>query len=196
MIFEQRGTRGLLRGVVRHLTAERALEDDLIQEAIIHLWLREREYPGQKQSWYIQSCRLHLQNFLRKGRSVDSGKHRPTATLQDGEEEEQKEVIEGIHDPLLGLVCARDLVSELSKWLTPLEKQILSLGFDGLSSREIAIQLGLSHTTVNKYRRNIASLVSRLGLDESFTATPKRSALSTTPNTPFPPAHSKAKVAA
>ena len=41
MIFEQRSARGLLRGMVRRLTSERGLEEDLIQEAIIHLWLRE-----------------------------------------------------------------------------------------------------------------------------------------------------------
>jgi RNA polymerase sigma factor (sigma-70 family) len=166
MVYEQRRTRGLLRGMVRRLTAERVLEDDLIQEAIIHLWLREKEHPGQSQSWYIQSCRLHLQNFLRKGRSVDSGKHRPTAALHDGEDAEQEEADAVSDDRLVALVCARDLVSELSKWLTPVERQILNLGVDGLSLREIAIRLGLSHTTVNKHRRNIAGLASRLGLDE------------------------------
>ena len=187
MVFEQRRTHGILRGVVRRLTQERTLQEDLIQEAIIHLWLRETERPGQSQSWYIQSCRFYLQNLLRKGRSVDSGKHRPTPTLHDGsgEEEEQEEVNGGIHDTLFALVCARDLVSVLSKWLSPVEKQVLNLGVDGLSLREIAVRLGLSHTTVNKYRRNIARLASRLGLDESFTPRPKRTALPAKPNTPF-----------
>ncbi len=177
MLFEQRRTLGLLRGMVRCLAAERAVEEDLIQEAIIHLWLREKEHPGQSQSWYIQSCRLHLQNFLRKGRSVDSGKHRQTDSLRDGEDEEPEEVNGGPHDTLFAIVCARDLVSELSKWLSPVEKQILNLGVEGLSLREIAIRLGLSHTTVIKYRRNIAGLASRLGLEESFPVKLKHRAL-------------------
>ena len=63
---------------------------------------------------------------------------------------------------------------------------VLSLGREGLSLREIAIRLGLSHTTVINYRRNIARLASRLGLDESSTARLKRTALSAEPNTPFP----------
>jgi RNA polymerase sigma factor (sigma-70 family) len=196
MVFEQRGTRGLLRGVVRRLTQESSLQEDLLQEALIHLWARETEYPGQSRSWYIQSCRFHLQNLLRKGRSVDSGKHRPTATLHDGDDEEQEEVLAGVHDTLFALVCARDLMSELSRWLSPVEKQILDLGVDGLSLREIAIRLGLSHTTVIKHRRNIASLASRLGLDGSNTPGPRLPGLLAKPSAPFLPARSKAGAAA
>ena len=129
-----------------------------------------------------------MQNLLRKGRSVDSGKYRWTAVLPAQEDEDREEIEPGIHDPLFALVCARDLVSELSKWLSPVEKQVLNLGVDGLSLRDIAIRLGLSHTTVNKYRRNIAGLASRLGLEESFVARPKRPALPAKPNTPFPQA--------
>ena len=162
MIFEQRRTRGMLRGMVRRLTSDRALEEDLIQEAIIHLWLREEEHPGQSQSWYIQSCRLYLQNYLRKGRSVDGGNHRRAASLPVAEEE-QKDLELRADDTFLSLVCARDLVAELSKWLTPLEKEILSLAQEGLSLREIGERFGLSHTSVIRRQRKIAVLASRLG---------------------------------
>jgi len=161
MIYEQRHTRGLLRGIVRRLTTERGLEEDLIQEAIIHLWLREREKPGQSRSWYIQSCRLHLQNFLRRGRSVDDGKRRHVAGPPIAVEP-QEDLEARVDDTLLSLVCARDLVAELSKWLTPVEKQILSLAHDGLSSREIGERLDLSHTSILRRQRNIAALASRL----------------------------------
>ena len=169
MIFEQRNTRGLLRGVVRRLTTERALEEDLIQEAIIHLWLREKEHPGQRQSWYIQSCRLHLQNFLRKGRSVDGGKRRHAAGLPI-DPATQDDLETRVDDALLSLVCARDLVAELGKWLTPVEKEILSLAHDGLSLREIGERLNLSHTSVLRHRRSIALLTRWLGLAAPITA--------------------------
>jgi RNA polymerase sigma factor (sigma-70 family) len=185
MIYEERRTRRVLRGMVRRLTAEPAQEEDLIQEAIIHLWLREEEHPGQSHSWYIQSCRLHLQNFLRKGRSVDGGKRRQAASLLSPAEP-QEDLGLPTNDTLLSLVCARDLVAELSKWLTPLEERILSLSHDGLSLREIAIRLGLSHTTVIKHRRYIAGLASRLSPDGSYTAVLKPTALPAKPNTPLP----------
>jgi RNA polymerase sigma factor (sigma-70 family) len=161
MIFEQRHTRGVLRGMVRRLTTERALEEDLIQEAIIHLWLRERESPGQSRSWYIQSCRLHLQNFLRKGRSVDDGKRRHTRGPVI-EMEPQEDLEARVDNTIFSFVCARDLMAELSKWLTPREKTILALAHEGLSLREIGERLNLSHTSVLRHRRNIAALTRRL----------------------------------
>ena len=110
--------------MARRLTADRAWEEDLIQEAIIHLWLREKEHPGQTPSWYIQSCRLHLQNFLRKGRSIDGGNHRHAVSLPFMEEEQHPNL--GVDDSLFSRVCARDLVYELCKWLVPAEKAISS----------------------------------------------------------------------
>jgi RNA polymerase sigma factor (sigma-70 family) len=176
MIFEQRNTRGLLRGMVRRLTIEHALEEDLIQEAIIHLWLQEREHPGQSHAWYIQSCRLHLQNFLRKGRSVDAGKRRRAAGFPL-EPTTPKDLETPVDDTLLSLVCARDLLAELGKWLTPLEKQILSLAHDGLSLREIGERFHLSHTSVLRHRRSIAALASRLGSEAPLPVMPRRTAV-------------------
>jgi RNA polymerase sigma factor (sigma-70 family) len=165
--------------MVRRLTSERALEEDLIQEAIIHLWLREKERPGQRQSWYIQSCRLHLQNFLRKGRSVDGGNHRH-ALGSPVELEVQEDLETSVDDTLLSLVCARDLVAELSKWLTPVEQQILHLAHDGLSLREIGARLNLSHTSVIRRRRNIAALAGRLRAFAGLTNGKKKAARSGT----------------
>ena len=180
MIFEQRRTRGLLRGLVRRLTTDPALEDDLIQEAIIHLWLREKERPGQRPSWYIQGCRLYLQNYLRKGRSVDGGNRRFSVSLPMlGEQHENLEP--HTDDSLLSLVCARDVVRELSKWLTPLEKQVLNLSHEGLSLREIGERLNLSHTSIIRRQHNIASLARRLGFEAPRAAKLRRVAASLKP---------------
>ena len=41
-----------------------ALEDnfhareDLLQEALVHLWSSERQHPGQRRSWYLQSVKF------------------------------------------------------------------------------------------------------------------------------------------
>ena len=183
-VFEQGRTRDLLRGMVRRLAARRAWEEDLLQEAVIHLWFRENERPGQSASWYIQSCRFHLLNLLRKGRSIDSAKRHSTAALPDAdaEDEAQEAADPGIHDTLFALVCARDLVSELWKWLSPVEREILHLRLAGLSSREIAIPLGLSHTAVSHHRRNIARIASWLLLVESPTAKLRQTKVSLKPD--------------
>src|SRR5437667_3517932 len=75
MLVTQNQTRQVLRQIVFKLTPDLALRQDLTQEALLHLWLREQQCPGQSHSWYFQSCRFFLQNFMRNGRSVDSARH-------------------------------------------------------------------------------------------------------------------------
>src|SRR5689334_13988341 len=60
--------------MIRKLTPNAALREDLLQEATVHLWLTETRRPGQTRSWYLQSCRFHLQHYLNFGRSIDSAK--------------------------------------------------------------------------------------------------------------------------
>src|SRR5260221_11411582 len=63
----------LLRMIGR-ITPNFALRQDLLQEALIHLWLMEVRRPGQTRSWYLQSSKFHLLHFLASGRSVDCAK--------------------------------------------------------------------------------------------------------------------------
>src|SRR5689334_11740759 len=63
-----------LRHIVAGFSGNPALQEDLIQESLVHLWKVEREKPGQSKSWYLQSCRFHLQHWLASGRSLDSPK--------------------------------------------------------------------------------------------------------------------------
>src|SRR6185436_4097236 len=58
----------------RRMTPNAALQEDMLQEAMVHLWLTETRRPGQTRSWYLQSCRFHLQHYLNCGRSIDSAK--------------------------------------------------------------------------------------------------------------------------
>src|SRR6267378_1386006 len=63
----------LLR-MIERITPNFALRQDLLQEALIHLWLTETRRPGQTKSWYLQSSKFHLLHYLASGRSVDSTK--------------------------------------------------------------------------------------------------------------------------
>src|SRR5206468_9208579 len=60
--------------IISRLTADQALQDDLMQECLIRLWQLESEEPGRTRSWYLQNCRFHLQHWLASGRSLDSRK--------------------------------------------------------------------------------------------------------------------------
>jgi DNA-directed RNA polymerase specialized sigma24 family protein len=168
MLVYQNETREVLKKIVFKITADAALHDDLTQEALVHLWLREKQRPGQTQSWYLQSCRLFLQNYLRNGRSVSSTRHRKNLgsaiELEDlaGENTEGESVSCG---SVVALVSAREIISLLAKWLTPIEVKILDCLAEGLGMREIASRLRVSHTSVVRYRRRIAALATRLGVE-------------------------------
>jgi DNA-directed RNA polymerase specialized sigma24 family protein len=152
--------------MVRRMTANLALREDLLQEALIHLWLTEARRPGQTKSWYLQSCEYHLLHYLASGRSVDSGKRR-NGQLQPVHDSDQGDGFPEEMDcgnSVFASVSARDIISLLSPQLLPQEKAVLHCFADGLGPREIGRKLKMSHTMVIKHRRKIASLFNRLDL--------------------------------
>jgi RNA polymerase sigma factor (sigma-70 family) len=161
----------LLR-VVAAVAPDRCLREDLLQEAVIHLWQLRTHRPGQSSSWYLKSCQLHLLNLLRKGRSIDSLKHRQgRVRLSDiaadvsGESGGPDDLPgdSASKDSVFDLVSARDILASLCRWLDPPDRLILAHLADGLSLREIASRLQLSHTAVSKRQRKIACVAASLG---------------------------------
>jgi len=166
MIIDEMRPRELLRRIVCRLTPDTALREDLIQEAMVHLWLLEERRPAQSPSWYLQNCKFHLQNYIAAGKSVDSLKRKRgrVSFPRDGESIDEFRNSTGSDGADFAQLGARDIISLLSPRLTTVERSVLLHLADGLSAREIASKLGLSHPTVIKYRRNIAALAIRLGI--------------------------------
>lgn len=134
-----------------------------MQEALVHLWHTEEQHPGKSEAWYLQSCRFHLQNCRRRGRSVDSTKHR-WDQMEVGIE--PAEPAEPNEDPW-GQLMISEFVAELTRWLTPSEKDILLCLLEGLSARETARRLNVSHTLINRHRSQIAAMASKLEIPPS-----------------------------
>src|SRR6266481_3520362 len=172
MFVDELSTRESLVRMVRRMTANLALREDLLQEALIHLWLTETRRPGQTKSWYLQSCKYHLLHYLASGRSVDSGKRRAGQLQTAGDFDEWDAVAEKADsgNSVLTWVCARDIISLLSRQLLPHEKAVLHCFADGLGPREIGRKLKMSHTMVIKHRRKIASLFNRLECPKASSA--------------------------
>ena len=179
MHSEHPDSRSTLLRVVATLTSDRWIQEDLLQEAVIHLWQLKKLRPGQSASWYFKSCQLHLLNLLRKGRSIDSLKHRRdrirlpepgTDESSDGGGLYELSGNSDSEDSVFAQVSARDILSSLCQWLDPPDQLILDQLADGLSVREIASRLRLSHTAVLKRQRKIASVALSLGLCPSSNA--------------------------
>src|SRR5215471_16603655 len=119
MYLDKPATREALLKIITTITRHEALQDDLLQEALIHLWMIETRRPYQTKSWYLQSCKFHLLHYLGAGRSVDSAKRRNGQLAETEltlwlEEAEQVDA----EDAVLTAVCANDLLSLLSRRLS------------------------------------------------------------------------------
>ena len=158
--------REALAQMSRRLTGNAALREDLLQEATVHLWLTEIRRPGQTRSWYLQSCRFHLQHYLNSGRSIDSAKRWRDQLVLNGHPSENEFATEpgDAGNSVLTSVSAREIMSLLAPLLSHQEQAVLDCLADGLGPRDIGRKLELSHTMVIRHRRKIASLFTRLEL--------------------------------
>ena len=169
MLFEVPSIKEQLAAIVQRVSWNPSWDDDLMQEALIHLWRLEEREPERTLSWYLQSCQFRLQHYIATGRSVDSWKRsrqRISLFAQDDEEEEGER-------PLPHYYCATSAVSDVSakemlcllqENLPQLYVAVLAQLSDGLSSREIGQKLGVSHKTILRYRRQIATVARGLGI--------------------------------
>jgi DNA-directed RNA polymerase specialized sigma24 family protein len=151
--------------IVITLEHNSSLQDDLLQEALIHFWLIQRQRTGQSLSWYLQSCRFHLLNHLSRGRSVDAWKRRHARHVLQEECDPENTLTFDVasDDTLMGSVTARDLIEVISQRIKPLERRTLSYLAEGFGVREIARKLHVSHQAVSKQRKRIATLAIQLG---------------------------------
>lgn len=167
MLIEDLETLEQLGKIVVRLTSNPALREDLMQEALIHLWQVQEQNPGQTKNWYLQNCRYRLLHYLALGRSVDSPKRRASQvhpSEHDDNPDEWLDRFEGA-DCVLQDVSARDMLASLAKLLSPREMLILQWLAEGLGTREIAKRIGISHPMVIKHRRKIAALARKLSIE-------------------------------
>jgi RNA polymerase sigma factor (sigma-70 family) len=170
-LCEQPKTQELLSRIVARVNHDAVWRDDLFQEGMIHLWLIEQARPHQSLSWYMKSCQYHLRDYMAMGRSIDSWKRRQTqVSLSDQEEDEQEPPSLGrrSEDTLLSEIGVLETMDLLRQRLTDKQHAVLVHLAEGLSSREIASKLSVSHKAVIKHRRKIASVAIASGITLTF----------------------------
>src|SRR5437016_926917 len=117
MLGEELQFQERLWGVIRKSKAPLNMHDDLHQIALVHVLEIESKEPGQTVSWYLDSCKRHLGDYLKKGRSVDAPKRRHLACAPpETDEDSNGWTPEGFiaKECVLAAVSAADLVSHLS----------------------------------------------------------------------------------
>src|ERR1041384_1765987 len=159
-----------LYGVAAHLTSDRELQKDLVQEMLLHLVRVEKDLPGRTVSWYITSCRFHAHHYLKRGRSVDSIKRcRDLVPLGEDHDDGDGGFVRCVDAADPGDAHAeflmQDFVNLLIVRLTDVQQQILFLLIRGHGVREIGRELSLSHPMISKHRKKIGRVASCLFAD-------------------------------
>lgn len=131
-------------------------DDDLMQEAIWHLWFKfkEGELEGKTDSYVLQGCYFHLKNYIRK--AMDKAKLLSLNAALDDEDVELEQRI-AFSDPAFDEMDEASFVKELPvlKSLSAREKKIMLLSLEGMTVREIGMKLGISHVMVVKIKKMI-----------------------------------------
>src|SRR6266496_6532 len=166
LLTDEPAVRNALLRMVVTLEDNFHAREDLLQEALICLWSRTRQYPGQRLSWYLQSVNFCLHHLRLSGRSLDSPKHRGAqaafADITEGWDQslEKLDFDEGI----VSEVNAHEIIDLLLSRLELPERRIFVRLVEGLGTRQIARILHVSHQSVIRHRRKIAMTALTLGI--------------------------------
>ncbi len=152
-----------LSWLVRGMSPNPSLYEDLMQEALVCFWRAQAANPGQTISWYKRRCRFHLQHLLGAGRSVDALKRGSSARPID----ESKGYEPAAEDDIFQEICAQDECDELARHLDAAGQRTLHLLTEGLTLREVARELQISHVAVVHRRERIAAEAVSIGLHPS-----------------------------
>jgi DNA-directed RNA polymerase specialized sigma24 family protein len=153
--------------MVERLAAAADQHDDLAQDAFLHLWLTEIQFPDRPLNWYYRACHFHIRHQLGRGRSLDSFKRRHLRCATEPspfETEPTDKEVAVVHETPLHYSCARDLLEQLASRLEHPARTVLGLLVAEYGVREIAELVGLSPAMVVRHRQCIAETAGRLGV--------------------------------
>lgn len=148
-----------LKGITHRLNGRFTFfnEEDLYQEAVVHLWMdfKDGKLDDKTSSYVLQGCYFYLKNYIRK---TQDGVSLVRLSSQEEDEDINLENLISLKNPgtdfkdLTNKIFLEDIQRE--NW-TDREKDVLSLGLRGMTTREIGHALGISHVAVVKLKSKI-----------------------------------------
>ena len=135
--------------------------DDLIQEALISLWKRFAcgQLRDKTISYVLKGCYFHIQNYIRTHKVRCDIKSLDEPIAREGPDIIYlKDIIpDTVESPLQRLNCKLIVDDLMHNGLRSREKEVVSLLYNGLTLREAAEALGISHVRVFKIKQAICS---------------------------------------
>ncbi len=150
-----------LKGIAYRLNGHFSFfnDEDLYQEALIHLWLnfKEGKLEDKTDSYILQGCYFHLKNYIRK--KYDKAKliSLGNMTNEEGETFDLENIL-SLEDPHYSfeLINCKMLIEKINhNGLTRREKEVFKLSLEGLTTREIGCRLGVSHVRVVRLKQKV-----------------------------------------
>jgi RNA polymerase sigma factor (sigma-70 family) len=134
-------------------------EEDLYQEALIHLWLdfKQGKLSDKTDSYILQGCYFHIKNYIRKNYDRANLISLENMTNEEGKIFDLDNILslEG-PDSCFELINCKMLIEKINNnGLTKREKEVFCLALEGLTTREIGSRLGISHVRVVKLKGRI-----------------------------------------
>jgi DNA-directed RNA polymerase specialized sigma24 family protein len=171
MLCESSAVQRSLRWMIRHeFQTHAGLEDDLMQEALLHLLQVEQTNPGHNRRWCLRNCWFHLQHHLRSGHSVDSPKRAAMRlSWREWTDGNGQSVNESLPDgsevaAVVACVHTRHVASAVGSLLRAQDRTVFAYLLQGYSVSEVARKLELSRKFVYGSRHRIAATAASLGL--------------------------------
>lgn len=155
----------LMPGLKKICTKNRFLgyidKDDLIQEALISLWKRfaRGQLRDKTMSYLLRGCYFHIQNYIRTHKVRCDIRSLEEPIGQEGSDISYlKDILtDKMDSPLQWLNCKLIVDDIVRNGLKSREKEVVGLLYKGLTLREAAEALGISHVRVLKIKQAICS---------------------------------------
>ena len=146
-----------LKQITRKLNGHFSFMDDqdLFQEALLHLWVdyEQGSVADKTDSYLLQGCYFHLKNYIRK--MQDNAPLLSLSSIIDEDGAHLEEILLTSDPAPLEYAEGRLQMEALENGMTEREKRVLALCIEGLTTREIGKQLGISHVSVVKIRNKL-----------------------------------------
>jgi RNA polymerase sigma factor (sigma-70 family) len=137
--------------------------EDLFQEAMLHLWsdFLAGVVDDKTDSYLLQGCYYHLKNYIRK--VEDKAPVVSLGSMVEDEAVRLEEILESEDITAFDYIDGKMQVEALlESGLAERERTVLALSMEGMTTREIGQQLGISHVAVVKVRNRLKARYEQL----------------------------------
>ncbi len=137
--------------------------EDLFQEAMLRLWsdFQAGAVADKTDSYLLQGCYYHLKNYIRTVQ--DKAPVVSLGSMVEDEAARLEEILESEDIAAFDYIDGKMQVEALlESGLTERERTVLALSMEGMTTREIGQQLGISHVAVVKVRNRLKARYEQL----------------------------------